>query len=239
VLIETALAAAVAGGVFYGQPLAQRALWRVAAQRRCAGRRLLVLTYDDGPGERTTPGLLELLADHDARATFFLLGRRAAKRPELVRAIVKQGHDVGCHSQEHLHSWKSPPWRSTRDALAGARTIASLAGPPRLFRPPYGKTHLATTLTVAFRGLRCCWWTHDGGDTRPALPEPGALARAIERAGGGVALLHDFDRPHPFTEERRRYVLEATEALLTMAHRRGLAVVTLSQALQRRTEGAR
>src|SRR5579872_4144135 len=92
--------------------------------KRSVQERSLVLTYDDGPGRKLTPELLELLKKYSAKATFFALGRRAICAPDILDRILSDGHELGAHSQEHLHAWKSWPWQSTRDAAAGFRTLS-------------------------------------------------------------------------------------------------------------------
>src|SRR5579872_1438200 len=81
-------------------------LWRQyrmgQIRKRVRDNRLLALTYDDGPSPTLTPRLLDLLQAYDVRATFFLLGRESQKYPDVVERIVQDGHQIGCHSSEHL-----------------------------------------------------------------------------------------------------------------------------------------
>ena len=142
---------------------------RYAAQRRlgrlCAERRTLVLTYDDGPGERMTPRVLDALAAHGARASFFCLGHLAERRPEILDRAVREGHEVGSHSYAHLHAWKTAPWNSVRDTRRGFETLARWVPRDGLFRPPYGKLTIATWALAKSRGARFAWWTRNSGDT--------------------------------------------------------------------------
>ena len=193
-------------------------------RRLACSRRVLVLTYDDGPSS-LTPTLLAKLARHGARATFFMLGRRAAALPEVASAVAGAGHEVGSHSQEHLNAWKSTPWRVVRDTLEGMAAVERCAGEPRLYRPPYGKLTAWSWWASRRRGARLGWWTVDSGDTRDELPDPRALAESVVTAGGGVVLLHDLAR----TPERDAYVLAATEELLARAAQAGLRVVSLGE----------
>jgi peptidoglycan/xylan/chitin deacetylase (PgdA/CDA1 family) len=113
--------------------------------RRVVSSKALVLTFDDGPGWRITPVLLDMLAEYNVRATFFLLGRNIVGREAIVRRIAKEGHEICSHGYHHLHSWKVPPWKTLAGIKSGWRTIdAALDSDNRVypFRPPYGKLNL-------------------------------------------------------------------------------------------------
>jgi len=214
-------------GAAYAAPSAAKvgAIRRLAA--RAAARRALVLTYDDGPGPELTGALRAVLAEHSARATFFVSGERAERFPDSVRGLLADGHEVGSHGFHHVHAWRATPWRVARDVARGIEGVARLGGARRaLFRPPYGKLNLAGALAARLRGARLGWWTHDSGDSFATLPEalPG---QAGLLASGGVVLLHDLDRSAP----RNAYVLATTRALLAAAPAAGLTVMTLGELL--------
>jgi peptidoglycan/xylan/chitin deacetylase (PgdA/CDA1 family) len=217
----------------YGLPMLIKARQVRDLRRRSAGR--LVLTYDDGPGKTLTDALLAILDDAGARATFFLVGGTAEADPERARAVVDAGHETGCHSEAHLHAWRTPPWRSLADARQGFRSLSRWLGAGAMYRPPYGKVTLPTVVALARRGSRLAWWTHDSGDTHLHLPDPGRVVAQVEADGGGVVLLHDFEREVD-RDERHAFVLEVTRRLLEMAERRGLRVVTMGDLW--RPEGA-
>lgn len=208
--------------LLYALPFGLRLLAERRLARRCAAERLLVLSFDDGPGPTLTPKLLALLEAEDARATFFPLGQRALAHPDVLTEAVRRGHEIGCHSQRHGHSFRIGPIRAFRDAREGLETLRPWLGARPLFRPPFGKLDLATWLQLTRRGVRLGWWTLDSGDTAGAYdPEP--IVRMVLDAGGAVVLLHDFDgRP-----ERSEYVLAVTERLLVAARQHGLRVVPL------------
>lgn len=147
------------------------------------------LTFDDGPDPESTPPLLDLLTRHGARATFFLVGRRAAQAPELVARIAAEGHAVGNHSWDHPALPRLPAaavtdqLRRTRDALGDPR--------PRLMRPPYGDQSLASYLAARRLGYRVIAWSVVGADW---LDDDGQAIAARVLAGlrpGAIVLLHD------------------------------------------------
>jgi hypothetical protein len=115
---------------------------------------------------------------------------------------------------------------------AGYAALSRWVAGDALFRPPYGKWTLPTMLACRQRGARAGWWTIVSGDTYESLPSPASVARRVTEAGGGVVLLHDFDRdPDDEREERHDFVVATTRAVLQAAKERGLRVVTMTEAL--------
>ena len=217
-----ALGACAVGGAWFS-PHALRLLAERRLLQRCRETRSLVLTYDDGPGPTLTPALLDLLAAHGARATFLPLGRRAAEHPEVLDRVAAAGHEIGCHAAFHRNAWKVSPRAGLEDISAGYARLARWVPPNGLFRPPHGKLTLATWWALRRRGAPLAWWTHDSGDTAEALPSADDVVEAVQRNGGGVVLLHDFDRE----AERRGFVLDVTERLLAAAAATGLRACAL------------
>ena len=209
-------------------PMASR---RFAARRlaaACASRRLVVLTYDDGPGAAATPALLDLLAAHGAKASFFVLGHKADAHAAILDRAVRDGHEIGAHSHAQLHPWRSLPWASAADVGAGFRSLSRWVPSNGLFRPPYGKLTPFNWAAAKVRGAPFAWWTFDTGDTWERLPEMDDVLSRLRAAKGGVVLLHDFDRD----ETRSRWALEMTRRILEMAKSDGLRVVTLGELLR-------
>jgi peptidoglycan/xylan/chitin deacetylase (PgdA/CDA1 family) len=197
-------------------------------RKELVGKRILALTYDDGPGGELTPQLLDLLRGRGARATFFMLGRQAQQHPEIVDRVVKDGHDVGCHSDQHLHAWKALPWEAVADIDAGYERLSRWIPRNGMFRPPYGKMTLPTYLSIRRRGAPVWWWTIDSGDTHQLLPSAGQVADRLRREGGGIVLMHDLDRTQP----RNDFVLELTATLLDVAQRESFQVKPLRELCQ-------
>lgn len=199
---------------------------------RCRSSGTLVLTYDDGPGPTTTPLLLDLLAEYDARATFFVMGSRAQVAPGVVDEVAVRGHEIGCHTFEHLHAWKSRSGRSVADICHGYESLARWIPGDAIYRPPYGKMTPATWCEIKRRRARVGWWTIQSGDTWRSLPTPFSVIERVRTHGGGVVLMHDFDREMSDRHERRAFVLETSDRLLAMAQENGLRVETLGTLLK-------
>ena len=148
---------------------------------------VLHLTFDDGPDPAWTPALLDILGRHQARATFFELGAKAAEHPDLVAAVRSRGHTIG------NHSWSHPEF--TRIGLAAvrdqvARTDAALGTPPCV-RPPFGSLTASIRGALEASGKHVVMWDVDTRDW--SLPGAPAIAERIVAGArpGAIILLHD------------------------------------------------
>ncbi len=192
----------------------------------------LVLTFDDGPGNRLTPAILKLLAENNVKATFFLLGRNIAGRENIVRQIAKQGHEICSHGYDHLNYWKVFPIRSIKDIKQGWQAINAALGVRRqkyLFRPPNGKLNIVCLLYLLINQVPIAYWTLDSGDTQPQHKQSQQRALHLARkAGGAVILAHDFDRSDNNADQM---FLESTRLTLEMAKETSMKMQTYSQLL--------
>ncbi|CAM4346559.1 polysaccharide deacetylase family protein [Paenibacillus tarimensis] len=108
--------------------------------RGSGGRKLVALTFDDVPDPRYTPMVLDILAKHHTRATFFVLGSRAAKHPGIVKRMVREGHLVGNHSYSHALFAQASLAAYRKQITLTDQLLAKLTGyRPRFIRPPYGE----------------------------------------------------------------------------------------------------
>jgi len=192
----------------------------------------LVLTFDDGPNNGLTPAILSILAQSNARATFFLLGRNIAGREAIVKQITEQGHDICSHGHEHLHYWKVSPFRAIADIRRGWEAIDEALGSQRQtypFRPPYGKLNIVCLLYLLVRRVPIVYWSVDTGDQWQVRPDSQRAAMLLEEAGGMVSLAHDFDRSN---ESVSQLVLDSLWSVLSAAEKNGMQVLTVSELLQ-------
>jgi peptidoglycan/xylan/chitin deacetylase (PgdA/CDA1 family) len=137
----------------------------------------VALTYDDGPSPRNTPALLDLLAEHNAQATFFLIGEHVRKHPDLARRVAAAGHVIGNHTTMHPNLAKENAVRTRDEITRCQQTIADTLGQqPVLFRPPYGGRKPSTLRIVRELGLTPVMWNVTGHDWEP-IGGPAILAR--------------------------------------------------------------
>lgn len=214
-------------------------MWAVSRMRKAAKGKL-VLTYDDGPSmDCPTPQILETLARHRARATFFQLGRNVAAGAQMSDRLIAEGHEIGAHSVEHLNAWKRP-LRSVMDQTEGLRAVsrwtAAGGSGERLYRPPYGKSTTWTLLAGFWLRSKPVWWTIDSRDTWAATTAVETVVSELDAAGGGVLLLHDFPRERD--SKRSHYTVELTDEALKLARRRGWTVCTASELLSGRRQAS-
>ncbi|MFS8641371.1 MAG: polysaccharide deacetylase family protein [Symbiobacteriaceae bacterium] len=185
---------------------------------------IVALTFDDGPDPATWPGLLEALEQGRARATFFLEGARARAHPELVRELVRRGHQVENHGWSH----QEPAPNGEREVRAAiARTAALLreltGRRTTYYRPPGGLRDPSVFRWAEAEGHRVLLWTNIGVPDVPP-PAPGQLASrmAAHAYNGAILMLHA-------TEPR---TVQELPAILTALRQRGLRPVTVDQLMQ-------
>jgi peptidoglycan/xylan/chitin deacetylase (PgdA/CDA1 family) len=152
----------------------------------------VAFTFDDGPNPHVTPRLLDLLAHHRARATFFLIGRNVERHPTLAAEIAARGHEIGNHSHNHLLLPVLPRAMMLREMERASRAIHAATGQrPQLFRPPMGWFSRNMLHTLSTHGYRPVL-----GDVYPQdCNRPGVDAivdRVLTRvAPGSIVILHD------------------------------------------------
>jgi peptidoglycan/xylan/chitin deacetylase (PgdA/CDA1 family) len=195
-----------------------------------SGEPIVALTFDDGPDPVVTPQVLDILGAHRARATFFVLGERAARYPDLIRRMHREGHTVGTHTQRHRlrFHFGSPTYvqREIEDAVAVVAAI--LPTRPTLFRPPQGlRTPCFASGWKRTRGLLCVTWSARALDSRPTTA--GAIIARVEDRlePGAIITLHDGTGLGGGND--REPTLEALTTILTECESRGLRCVALSE----------
>lgn len=192
------------------------------------GQQRVALTFDDGPDPRTTPRVLEALARTRHRATFFVLGHKVRRHPEVVRAIHQAGHSLGLHGDVHdrLHSFRMPG--RVRDELLRAKDAVERAAGvrPSLFRPPIGHTSPATVYGAHLAAATLIGWSSRGYDgIRNRKPEAVVARVAGSLNDGAIVLLHDAAEHDDFEPAS----LPALPALLALLDERRLTSVGLDE----------
>ena len=156
------------------------------------GSKQITLTYDDGPNDPHTLRLLDVLAKHSVRATFFMIGRFVQQRPDVVRAVAQAGHVIGNHTfTRPLLIFESEA--QTRILLVDCHQALqeAIGEHSSLFRPPFGGRRPATLKIVRELGLQTAMWNVTGYDWNAPPAEVIEKKVARQMRGGDVILLHD------------------------------------------------
>jgi peptidoglycan-N-acetylglucosamine deacetylase len=156
--------------------------------------RAVWLTIDDGPDPENTPRILDMLAEQNAKATFFVIGEKAERHPEVCRRIVSEGHGIENHTYSHPAGWwwVMPRPLVRREIGKASAAIKSTTGrAPRFFRSPVGMNNSSVHPAAAELALRVVGWSVDGCDG--CLVTPTAIVRRIMRAvhPGAIVLIHE------------------------------------------------
>jgi peptidoglycan/xylan/chitin deacetylase (PgdA/CDA1 family) len=183
----------------------------------------IALTFDDGPNKTLTPKLLDLLAAHHMKATFFVVGQNAADHPEILRRAVREGHEIGNHTWSHPNLGKMSDEAARRELQKTDDAIfAAIGKHPTLMRPPYG--------SITARQKR---WIHDDFGYRTIIwdvdpldwkrPGPSVVTSRIlkETRAGSIVLTHDIHAPS----------VEAMPATFDQLDAKGFKSVTVSELL--------
>jgi peptidoglycan/xylan/chitin deacetylase (PgdA/CDA1 family) len=191
---------------------------------------IFALTFDDGPHPANTAPILAVLAEHAARATFFVIVDNAAREPALVAEIVGAGHEIALHGQVHVDLTRC----SRREVVVhvrGARgRLEQLVGRPvRLFRPPYGTQTWFSYGVARVSGMEVVGWSSSPRDFLAVDLQRQVALAVNELTPGGVMLLHDGGVAAP---EQRSRVLQN---ILVEVARRGFAAVPVGELLDRGT----
>lgn len=173
------------------------------------GKHAVALTFDDGPSPEHTPKVLELLKKADAKATFFVIGKKAEKYPEIIRAILEQGHSLGSHSYAHSRAFSLLSTNAVReDIKRSLDALEAITGSrPRLFRPPIGHTNPRIAKVIGELDLTVVGWSVRTLDGIRAASTERVTERAVRGLkDGAIVLLHD-------AAERDDFVPKSIEAL--------------------------
>ncbi len=184
----------------------------------------IAMTFDDGPSAKLTAKLLDLLATHHIKATFFVIGENVVQHPELVQRAAREGHEIGNHSWSHPYLAKMSDEGVRQQLRKTDDAIKSAAGTrPTLMRPPYGSltAHQKKWIHDEF-GYQIILWDVDPLDWK--RPGPTVVCNRIvkETRPGSIVLSHDI---HPGTIEAMPSTLDQLEA-------KGFKFVTVSELIR-------
>ena len=216
--------AVLPGNSFYGET--------ITSGKVADGKKLVALTFDDGPYPPFTQNLLAVLEEKQIKATFFVVGNNASKYPEVVRQIAEQGHEVALHAGEHKDFLKLNSSELAGNISSGKNMLEELTGKPvKYIRPPHGFRDWAVMEEASHNGLKVVNWSVIPRD----WTNPGAQVIADRVCKdvfpGAIVLLHDGDAPSQTAS--REQTVEATAIIIDELRKQGYNFVTVSQLLER------
>jgi len=231
-MLGFAIAAGAAVATFGYQSLAPTGQWFGKAFHGLApGSNKIALTFDDGPNDPHTLALLDILDQHNVRATFFVIGRYVRQAPHIAREIAERGHTIGNHTFTHpLLTVRSP--RRIRQEIRDCRqAIGDVLGEhSNLFRPPWGGRRPIVFRMVRELGLEPVMWNLTAYDWN--APSAESIEQRVRRKvqGGDVVLLHDGSHA-AFGTDRSR-TIQAVDRLLTAYKAQGYDFVVVPEMLE-------
>lgn len=196
-----------------------------------------VPTFDDGPTPERTPQILEVLARHNATATFFVLINSVRADRGLLREVVDAGHEVGLHGLDHRHlSLLSSA--EVRESVRSAKSELedALGAPVQWFRPPYGDQTVAAWKEITAAGMSSVLWSSTSHDWNPFVDNDARVAKATAALSpGAIVLFHDgFAAEADLADDGPEPVLDRADLLdrvLTAGEERGLHGRSLADTL--------
>ena len=225
-ILPAALGLSVLGGAAHGAFHRNSFVFGRVLGHLPTEERHVALTFDDGPNPEATPRILDMLAEYDVKATFFILGMHAEKWPELVHRAVREGHQVGNHGYFHRKLTFKSPHYVRRDVALGKRAIERAgASAPVFFRAPHGFRSPWVSAIAGSLGERTIGWSLGVWDS----DQPG-VKRIVDQtiAGvkpGSIVLLHDGDGYN--ADGNRMQTAAALPEIIIGLRERGYEFVTL------------
>ena len=233
--LAAVLLLAAGGGLLLQAVLPENSFYGPVLYKVNTDKKLIALTFDDGPYPPYTGRLLEVLREKNVHATFFVVGENAARHPELVKQAAAEGHEVALHAGTHRDLLKLNGRETAENIAAGTKTLTEITGQePRFMRPPHGFKDWRVMREIERAGLTAVNWSVIPRDwTNPGTEV--IVQRVCEKAfPGAIVLLHDGDSPK--NAASREQTVQAAGKIIDRLRGEGYEFVTVGRLQQAATE---
>ncbi|WKA47654.1 polysaccharide deacetylase family protein [Geobacillus zalihae] len=202
---------------------------RVRLFREGTASDCLALTFDDGPDPYYTPKLLDLLKKYGVKATFFVVGRKVERYPDIVRRMAEEGHEIGIHNYRHISNWLLPPLWLDWGVRRAAKAIERATGQrPVYYRPPWG--HFNAWTPIVQKRYTTVLWSHILGDWNEKIGTMELFHRLRSSIrGGAVIVLHDNGDALGADKRAPEQMLSALELLFKDEAAKKMRWVTITE----------
>jgi len=202
---------------FIKTPILLKFIFRNWVWRLSSKEKVLYLTFDDGPTPEITEWTLNELKKHEAKATFFCIGKNIAEHPEIFQKILEENHAVGNHTNNHLNGWKTKTEVYVQNIEEAEKYFTRICHPEpfdsaqdklrrraKLFRPPYGKLTFSQSKKIRKMGYKIMMWDVLSADFDPKISNEKCLENVIRNIqNGSIIVSHDSVK----TSEKLKFVL--------------------------------
>ncbi len=186
----------------------------------------IALTFDDGPHPKYTVEILDLLKEHDIKATFFVLGKLAEQYPDIIKRQVEEGHEVGNHTYSHIDVHKATMDQFEEEFNKTQEVILSLTGiESKVFRPPYGNFNEKIVPVTSSKDSKIVFWSQKKENNDWSNPGIEKISNTVlsQAQNGDIVLLHDG------IHHNESHTVEALKTILPELKKRGYNFVTVSE----------
>ncbi|KYG37671.1 chitooligosaccharide deacetylase [Bacillus gaemokensis] len=189
--------------------------------------KIIAITFDDGPDPTYTPQVLKLLRQYKAEATFFMIGFRIQRNPYLIEQVIKEGHEIGNHTMDHLYANNASDEKLKNDILEGKKYLQKWVKEPLLFRPPGGYINDMVFTTAKEAGYQIVLWSWHQDPKDWANPGTESIVKHVvtNAKNGDIVLLHDGGSD-------RSQTVAALEKILPALQKEGYRFVKVSELLR-------
>ncbi|WP_158023602.1 polysaccharide deacetylase family protein [Domibacillus antri] len=211
-IVQSALLLAAAWTII---PTAAARTCSTRVKKRGPDRKQIALTFDDGPDPVYTPLLLDVLHQYNVKATFFVVGEKAERHPDLIRRIQLEGHEIGIHNDQHISNWFLFPSAMNQQLVLAANRVSAITGQDViLYRPPWGHFNPFTLSKAA--QFEIVMWTAIPGDWKKKMTAV-TLAERLRaaRSNGAVITLHDSGDTFGAYKTAPRVMIESLHLFLS------------------------